>query len=53
VFKISDETCEQLVTLVDRTMDLQCSIDSGQVWLGNNETTVHIEPEALLEQVNH
>ncbi|KGJ88789.1 YaeQ family protein [Thalassotalea sp. ND16A] len=53
VIKINEETCEQLVTLVDRTMELQCSIDSGQIWLGNNETTVHIEPEVLLEQGNH
>ncbi|MDG1732648.1 MAG: YaeQ family protein [Thalassotalea sp.] len=49
VTHISEETCEQLLQLHSRTMDLQCSIDSGQIWLSNNEHTVHIEPEKLLE----
>lgn len=48
VYKIDESTCEQLIKLAERNMNLQCSIDSGQIWLGNNETTVHIVPVTLL-----
>ena len=47
VVKIDDDTCEQLATLVSRTMELNCTIDSGQIWLGNDQTTVHIDPQTL------
>ncbi len=33
-----------LTGLVERTMDLQCSIDGGQVWIGNGKTTVALAP---------
>lgn len=49
VYKIDEQTCDQLTSLVDRTMDLQCSIDSGQIWLGDHDTTVQIDLETLLE----
>ncbi|WOH38075.1 YaeQ family protein [Thalassotalea fonticola] len=52
IYKIDEDTCAQLATLVDRTMDLQCSIDSGQIWLGNHDTTVQIDLETLLEPIN-
>ena len=49
---IGDDTCDELVGLLARTMDLNCSIDSGQIWLGDNENTVHITPELWLETKN-
>jgi uncharacterized protein YaeQ len=37
-----------LASLVERTMDLQCSIDGGQVWIGNGNTTVELTPTLRL-----
>lgn len=48
IYKIDEQTCEQLEQLAGRSMNLQCSIDSGQIWLSNDETTVHIELATLL-----
>jgi uncharacterized protein YaeQ len=33
--------------LAQRTMQLQCTIQDGQVWLGANENMVLIEPETI------
>jgi uncharacterized protein YaeQ len=34
----------ELVGLVERGMDLQCSIDGARVWIGNARTTVELAP---------
>ncbi len=47
VFAIDPQSSDQMSGLLARTMELQCSIDSGQVWLGNDQETVHIVPELL------
>lgn len=52
IYSINQESSNELTQLLDRTMELQCSIDSGQVWLGNNEHTVHIEPSLLFKSAN-
>lgn len=49
VYAISEDTSDQLLGLLTRSMELQCSIDSGQAWLGNEQKTVLIEPIKLLE----
>jgi len=36
-----------LPTLVDRTMRLQCTVQEEQIWFGNGEATVLVEPEPL------
>jgi uncharacterized protein YaeQ len=41
------EATQALAQLVARSMELQCTIQEGQVWLGNGEHTVFIEPETL------
>ncbi len=33
-----------LVGLTERTMDLQCTIDGGDVWIGNGRVTVELAP---------
>jgi uncharacterized protein YaeQ len=33
--------------LVDRTMQLQCNISEGQIWLSNQDQSVLIEPVLL------
>ena len=35
---------EALTGLVERSMDLQCTLDGGQVWIGNGLTTVELTP---------
>jgi uncharacterized protein YaeQ len=35
---------EALTGLVERGMDLQCTLDGGQVWIGNGRTTVELTP---------
>ncbi len=49
VINIDEPTCDELTKLLKRNMDLQCSIDSGQIWLGNSEQTVQIDPQVLLD----
>jgi uncharacterized protein YaeQ len=38
---------QALAALVDRSMQLQCTIQDGQVWLGNQKDSAHIEPVTL------
>jgi uncharacterized protein YaeQ len=48
VFNLLPETSQALAALASRTMRLQCSIQDGQIWLTDTQTTVHIEPTKLL-----
>lgn len=47
VFDLPQEATRALAGLVSRTMRLQCTVQEGQVWLGNAEATVLIEPRGL------
>jgi uncharacterized protein YaeQ len=38
-----------LAKLADRSMELQCTIQDGQIWLTDGNATVHVEP-LLLKQ---
>ena len=44
VLEISEETCNELVNLVQRSMQLQCTIQDGEVWLNCGDQTVGILP---------
>lgn len=44
VLEIPEETCDELVSLVQRSMQLQCTIQDGEVWLNCGEQTVGILP---------
>ncbi|GAB4300801.1 MAG: YaeQ family protein [Thiohalomonadaceae bacterium] len=46
VFNLPPEATTALAGLVSRTMRLQCTIQEGQVWLGNGTDTVLVEPQA-------
>jgi len=35
---------QALTDLVERSMDLQCTIDGGQVWISIGESTVELTP---------
>ena len=45
VFNLPSEATQALSGLVSRTMRLQCTIQEGQVWLGNGTDSVLIEPQ--------
>ena len=47
VYQVSENTTDQLCDLVSRTMELQCTIDTGQIWLSNQSDSVHIEMNTL------
>ncbi|WP_039789994.1 YaeQ family protein [Herbaspirillum huttiense] len=47
VINIAAETSQALQKLAQRTMQLQCTIQDGQIWLGNNEEMVQIDPKVI------
>lgn len=47
VIDIPEEAVKAMARLVDRTMQLQCNISEGQIWLSNQEQSVLIEPVLL------
>lgn len=44
VLDLAIEEVQALAGLVERSMDLQCSIDGGHIWIGNAGTTVELTP---------
>ena len=47
VLALDETICRGLETLVERGMDLQCTVQDGQLWLTDGERTVHVEPRRL------
>lgn len=45
VINLSASNIDELEGMIDRTIELQCTIQDGQVWLSNNTLTVQIEKE--------
>lgn len=45
VFNLSVVNPDELESMVDRTIELQCTIQDGQVWLSNNTLTVQVEKD--------
>jgi len=46
VIHLPNDISKELSTLVQRNMNLQCTIQDGQVWLSDGEASVMVEPEA-------
>lgn len=44
VLEIPEDTCNELVSLVQRSMQLQCTIQDGEVWLNCGGQTVGVLP---------
>ena len=44
VWDIDGESVRALAELAERSMDLQCTIDGGQVWIGTEAATVALTP---------
>lgn len=49
VVNLPETATAELAGRVQRTMQLQCTIQEGQVWLSADSTTVQIEPEVWLK----
>jgi uncharacterized protein YaeQ len=50
IINIPAETSTQLEQMAQRSMQLQCTIQDGQVWLTDGERTVQVEREVLLAE---
>ena len=51
VVRLPDEATRELAGLAKRNMRLQCTIQDGQVWLTDGETSVQLEPRFLQGEV--
>ncbi|KDE41450.1 YaeQ protein [Nitrincola lacisaponensis] len=47
VWQIADDSVQALGALADRRMELQCSINEGQVWITQGTESVALEPQCL------
>ena len=48
IFKFNYQVMQTLATWLSRTMEFQCSIQDGQLWLSDNENSLLIETQQLL-----
>jgi uncharacterized protein YaeQ len=48
VIALPPDAAGALAKLAERSMKLQCTIQDGQVWLGNGSETVHVEMTKLM-----
>ena len=47
VFKLPEGTSEQLASLAQRNMDLQCTVQEGEIWLSDDNTSIQFTLEQL------
>ena len=47
VVTVPSALTRELATLANRTMQLNCTVQEGQVWLADEQRTVLVEPEVL------
>jgi len=47
VRSLDDSVGASLAELVQRTMNLQCTIQDGEMWFGDDQNSVHVVPEVL------
>jgi uncharacterized protein YaeQ len=47
VWQVAAESSRELATLAARSMQLQVTIQEGQIWVGNGGNSVLLEPKAL------
>lgn len=45
VINLSVTNADELESMIDRTIELQCTIQDGQIWLSNNLLTVQVNKE--------
>ncbi|MDP4535707.1 YaeQ family protein [Alkalimonas collagenimarina] len=47
ISEFAESEVQQLAAMVNRSMELQCTITEGQVWLSNQQHNVHLTPLCL------
>ncbi|MFN3709054.1 MAG: YaeQ family protein [Alishewanella aestuarii] len=47
IWDLPEQSVQQMATLVQRSMNLQCNISEGQIWLSDDSQSVLIEPVLL------
>ena len=47
VVRLLPEEVSAMTGLIERTMEIQCTIDDGEVWLTNGQTSVTVVPQIL------
>lgn len=47
VWQLSDESVSAMAELLDRSVNLQCTINEGQVWITDGTKDVALEPQCL------
>ena len=52
VFNLPAAATMELARMATRTMQLQCTVQDGQVWIANGEETVQLELEVLKRQAS-
>lgn len=45
VYYVPSEDVSEMTKLVDRTMELQCTIEQGQVWLTDDSHAIEVKPQ--------
>ncbi|MEE2003174.1 YaeQ family protein [Alkalimonas sp. MEB108] len=49
IWQLPEDSLQACLELVQRQMELQCSITEGQIWLSDSSHNVHLQPELLKE----
>ncbi|SEA84437.1 YaeQ family protein [Alkalimonas amylolytica] len=49
IWQLPEDGLQACLTLVQRQMELQCSITEGQIWLSDHSHNVHLQPQLLKE----
>lgn len=47
IWQLPEDGLQQGLKLIQRQMTLQCTITEGQIWLSDDEQTVHLQPVQL------
>lgn len=47
VFNLSSSASAELARMAKRTMQLQCTVQDGQIWIADGDASVHLELEVL------
>jgi uncharacterized protein YaeQ len=48
VINVAPATTQALADMAQRSMQLQCTVEDGDVWLGGNDGTVQVEMSILM-----
>jgi uncharacterized protein YaeQ len=47
VLQVATDASRELATLAERSMQLQITVQEGQIWIGNGQASVSLEPQVL------